>query len=178
MRAAQVELDGVGDVAQVRYQAHFDALRAKTEAHRIDGVVRDGKAIDFDIAHAERGARLETIQPRRELAPGNGRRSQASDEDRYIEQPRQSHQAADVIGMLVRDQDGIQLFGVFIDQCQPGQNVAPAQPGVDKDARFFGTDESGISRATAGQNADLNYDKPPLSLAVAHALVRAAFTLV
>jgi hypothetical protein len=78
--------------------------------------------------------------------------------------------------MLVRDQDGVQLFGVFADSGQPGQNVALAQPGVDEDTCFFGTNESGISRATAGEDADLNYDRPPLS--VAHALVRAAFTLV
>jgi len=90
--------------------------------------------------------------------------------------------------MLVRDQDRVQLFGVFLDGGQSGQNVALAEAGVDQDARFFGTDESGISRTAAGENADLNYDAPPLlhqllaaaSLAafVAHALVRAAFTLV
>jgi hypothetical protein len=85
--------------------------------------------------------------------------------------------------MLVRDQDRVQLFGVFLDRGQAGQNVAPAQSGVDEDARFFGADESGISRTAAGENADLNYDAPPrttlLAAAfVAQALLRAAFTLV
>jgi hypothetical protein len=65
--------------------------------------------------------------------------------------------------MLVRDQDGVQLFGVFLDGGQAGQNVASAEPRVDEDARFFGANESGISRAATGENADLNYDNPPSS---------------
>jgi hypothetical protein len=65
--------------------------------------------------------------------------------------------------MLVRDQDRIQLFGVFIDEGQAGQNVAPAQPGVDEDARFFGADKGGIAGTAAGENANLNYDGPPFA---------------
>jgi hypothetical protein len=57
--------------------------------------------------------------------------------------------------MLVRDQNRIQLFGVLADRGQPRQNVAPAQTGIDEEARFFGADEGGISRAAAGENADL-----------------------
>src|SRR5579862_3796590 len=63
--------------------------------------------------------------------------------------------------MLVRDQDRVELFGVFLDGSQAGQNVAFAEAGVDKDARFFGTDESGISRAAAGENANSNDGVPP-----------------
>jgi hypothetical protein len=130
----------------------------KAEAHRIDGVVRNGEAVDLDIADAKRGPGLETIQARRVFAPGNGGRGEAGDEDRHIEQARQSHQAADVIGMLVRDQDRVQLFGSSSISGEPGENVALAEAGVDQDARFFGADEGGVSRAAAGENADLDYD--------------------
>jgi hypothetical protein len=64
--------------------------------------------------------------------------------------------------MLVRDEDGVQFFGVFVDGGQAGQDVAPAEAGIDQDARFFGADEGGISRAAGGEDADLDYDKPPL----------------
>jgi hypothetical protein len=63
--------------------------------------------------------------------------------------------------MLVRDEDRVQLFGIFLDGGQAGENVALAQARVDEDARFFGADESGISRTAAGENADFNYDAPP-----------------
>jgi hypothetical protein len=64
--------------------------------------------------------------------------------------------------MLMRDQDRVQLFGIFVDGGEPGENVAFAKAGVDQDARSFGADESRISRTAAGENADLDYDGPPL----------------
>ncbi len=189
--AAQVELDGIGHIAQVGYQTHFNALRAKAEAYRIDGVVRNGEAIDFDIAYTKCRPGLETIQARRVFAPGDGGRGEAGDEDGHVEQAGQGHQAADVIGMLMRDEDGIQLFGVFLNGGEAGQNVALAEAGIDEDARFFGADESGISRAAGGEDADLDYDAPPsldraqhsgprflASLCVAHALLRAVLALL
>jgi hypothetical protein len=63
--------------------------------------------------------------------------------------------------MLVRDQDGVEHFGVFVDQGEPGESVALAEAGVNQDARFFGADEGGVSRTAAGEDADLNYDAPP-----------------
>ena len=81
----------------------------------------------------------------------------------------QSHQAAHMIGMFVRDQDRVQLLGVFVNSRQPGDHVAFAQPGVHQDARFFGTDEGGVSRTAAGENADLDYDAPPLLDTCVHA---------
>ena len=53
-RAAQVELDRFGNVAQIGDHADLDALGAKAEAHGIDGVVRDGEAVDLDIADRQR----------------------------------------------------------------------------------------------------------------------------
>ena len=125
--------------------------------------MRNGKAVDFDITHTKCRPGLEAIQARRVFAPRDCGRCKSRNEDGYVEQARQSHQAADVIGMLVRDQDRVQLFRVFLDRGQAGKNVALAETGVDEDARFFGADESGISRTAAGENADLNYDKPPAS---------------
>ena len=159
--AAQMELDGVGDISQIGDQSYFNAMRSETEANRIDGVVWNGEAIDFNVTHTKGCSGLKAIQARREFTPWNRGRRQASDEDRNVEQTRQSNQPADVIGMLVRDQDGVELFGIFFDGGEAGQNVAPAQAGVDKDARFFGADESGISRAAAGENANFNDGAPP-----------------
>jgi len=162
IHAAQMELDGVRDVAQVGYQTYFNALRAKTEAHRINRIVRNCKAVDFDIAHRKRSAGLEAIQARRELAPGDRGRREASNEDRHRELARERNQTADVIGMLMCDQDRVQHFRIFVDAGEAGQDVALAETGVNQNARFFGADEGGVSRAAAGENANFNYDAPPL----------------
>ena len=79
----------------------------------------------------------------------------------HVEQACEGDQAADVIGMLVRDQDRVQLFRVFLDQGEAGKYVAFAETGVDENARFFRTDEGGISGAAAGEDADFNDGAPP-----------------
>jgi hypothetical protein len=58
----------------------------------------------------------------------------------------------------MRDEDGVQIFGVLTNGREPGENVALAETGVDKDACFFCSDEGGISRAATGENADFDYD--------------------
>ncbi len=57
-----MELDGIGDVAQVGHQSDFNPLRAEAEADRIDGVVRNGEAVDLRYRPPKRGPGLKTIQ--------------------------------------------------------------------------------------------------------------------
>src|SRR5580704_347754 len=71
--AAQMEFDRIRHVTEIRDQADLDAVRAKAESNRIDGVVRDSKAIDVDIADGEGGPGLKAIEFRSEFAPGDGR---------------------------------------------------------------------------------------------------------
>jgi hypothetical protein len=63
--------------------------------------------------------------------------------------------------MLVCDQNGVELFCVLANRAEPGKNVALAETGVDKDTRFFGSDEGRVSRAAAGENANVNDGVPP-----------------
>jgi len=89
MRATEMELDGVRDIAQVGHQAYFNPMRAKTEADGVDGVVWNRKAVDLDVADAKCRAGLEAIQARSEFAPRNRGRSQAGNENRDIERSRE-----------------------------------------------------------------------------------------
>jgi hypothetical protein len=92
--------------------------------------MRDGKAIDLDIADAKGCPGLETIQARRVFAPRDGGSSETSDEDGHVERTRERYQSADVIGMLVRDQDRVQFFSVLIDRGEARENVPLAEAGV------------------------------------------------
>src|SRR5579859_588997 len=79
VRAAQVELDRVRDIAEVGDDADLDALRLKAKAHRVDGIVRDGEAVDFDVADGQARARLKALQARGTAFPIDEGRRQASD---------------------------------------------------------------------------------------------------
>src|SRR5690348_2473117 len=72
VRASQMESDRVRNVAQIRDQTYFYALRLERESHWVDGVVRNRKTAHIDIANREARARAKTIQLRRMVRPGNG----------------------------------------------------------------------------------------------------------
>ena len=56
--------------------------------------------------------------------------------------------------MLVRDQDRVQVLGLFVDGRQPGQNVALAQARIHEDTRALSPNERCIPRTAAGQHTD------------------------
>ena len=109
-------------------------MRAKAESHRIDGVVRDGKAVDLDVADGERGAGLKAIEFGRVLAPRNGGGGQARDVNGRVQLPGERNQAADVIGVLMGDQNGIHAVALLVDSGEAREKVAFAEAGVHQDA--------------------------------------------
>jgi hypothetical protein len=78
LRAAQMELDGIGKIAEVGDETDFDALRAEAEAYGVDGVVRNGEGVDFDIAYREACAGLKRLDCRERAIPLDGGASGAS----------------------------------------------------------------------------------------------------
>ena len=64
--------------------------------------------------------------------------------------------------MLVRYQNAIELIDGLADAVQTEGDFLPAQARVDKDARTFGRDESGVTRTAACENADLDDSSPSL----------------
>ena len=74
-----------------------------------------------------------------------------------------------MVGVLVRDQDGIEGFAVFADGRQSRVDLLAAEPRVHQDARALGGDEGGVPRAAAGQNTnsyaqDASVAQPPLEV--------------
>ena len=105
------------------------------------------------------GAGLEGFEPRRRrLAPIDRRRGQSRHVDGGAHGlvARQDRQAGDVIGMLVRNQDGVDIVERFADRRQALAQFPHAQARVDQDARIFGGQERGVSGTAAGQHAELD----------------------
>ena len=104
--ALQVDADGIGEVAEVGGDGDFDALGAEGETYGVGCIVGDGEAIDVDIADGEAGSGLEEFQDGLELAPGDGGGGEAAAVDRDAELFRDGGEAGDMVGMLVRNNDG------------------------------------------------------------------------
>ncbi len=159
--AAQMELDGIGNVAEVGDDADVDALRVKTVAHGIDGVVGDGEAVDVDIADGEARASLETLQARRGVLPIDERRGLVRHVDGGGGFFRETDETGDVIAMLVGDEDGVEATGLLTDGGEPPGEFLEAEAGVDEDAGPVGRDECAIAGAAAREHAEFDDDGLP-----------------
>jgi len=160
VRAAQVDLDGVGQVAQIGGQADLDPLRPETKPDWIDGVVRNRKAIDFDIADREGGARLKAFQRGLKIEPIDSGRGKPGDKDRLAAFPGQRHQSGHMIGVFVRDDNAVQAVLGLANRIQAEDEFFAAQTGVDDNACTCGGNEGGVAGTAARENANLNDARP------------------
>lgn len=143
--ALEVNADGLGHVAEVGGDGHFEALGAEGETDGVGGVVGDGEAIDVDVADGETGAGLEEFEDGLEFAPRDGGRGEAAAVDGDPEFLGDGGEAGDVVGMLVGDEDGGEGFGVDVDGGEALEGFLAAEAGVDEDAGAVGRDEGGVA---------------------------------
>jgi hypothetical protein len=153
--ASEVDSDGVGEIAQVSGNGDLDAFGFERESDGVGGIVRDGEAIDFDIADSEARSGLEEREARDEFAPGDGGRGQERAVDRDVELAGDGGDAGDVIGVLVGDEDGVDGFGIDIDGGETLEGFLAAQSGVDQDSGAAGGDQGGVAGAGRGEDGDL-----------------------
>ena len=64
-----MEMDRIRNIPQIGDDADLHTLRAKTEAERIDSVVRDGEAVDLDVADLSRAPAWKHLQRRECIRP-------------------------------------------------------------------------------------------------------------
>ena len=54
--------------------------------------------------------------------------------------------------MLVGDEDGGELRGIFADQSEPAEELAAGEAGVDEDAGPIGADDRAVALGAGGEN--------------------------
>src|SRR5579872_938369 len=164
VRAAQMELDRVRDISEIGDDADLDALRLKAKAYRVDGIMRNGEAVDFDVADGQARARLKALQARGTAFPIDQRRREATDVNHGSDFLREPRQAADVIRVLVRDQDGVDAVGLLANGCQALRELLETEAGVDQDAGLLGRDQRAVSGTAAREHAKFYDDDVPRTL--------------
>ncbi len=100
--------------------------------------MRNAEALHLDIADLKTRAGLKRFQARLAFAPIDGRRGEARhiNDGADVFVARQHGQAGDVVGMLVGDEDGVEVFQVFADGGQAFGELSHAQARVHQDARL------------------------------------------
>lgn len=107
--------------------------------------MRDGEAVDVNVADDEARAGLEELEDGLKFAPGDGGRGEAAAVNGDAEFFRDGGKAGDVIGMLVGDEDGGEGFRVDVDGGEALEGFLAGEASVDEDASAIGRDESRIT---------------------------------
>lgn len=145
IHAAQMHLDGIRHVAKIRYDANANTFGGDGIADWVNGIVRDREARNLELAYGKPAAGLKAFQPRRDFAPIDRRRSSMREIDRNMELLRKRNQAADMVAMLMSDQDAVELFNALANRGQPLRDLSPAQARIDKYTSLAGGDKCRIA---------------------------------
>jgi hypothetical protein len=131
IRTAEMEADGIGEIAEIGGNRDLDALGAEGEADRIGRIVRNGETGDIDVADREACAGLEEFEVRRVFIPQDGGRGEARNIDRDAELAGYRLKTVDMIGMLMRDQNRGEGFGIVAGGFEPLESFLAGEAGVD-----------------------------------------------
>src|SRR5437879_1987244 len=161
---AQVLLDQLGHVTEIGHQGELHAGSAEGEAERVDGVVGNAKRRDFDIANAEAVAGLNELDalesPRVALGKKTQRFGMSFGGEIYGGAPggQQRGETADMIRMLVRDDDAVEAIDRTRQGGKPPQRCALSQPRIHQQARPGSLEQGAIARTARRENADAKAD--------------------
>jgi Ni/Co efflux regulator RcnB len=176
-----MHLDRIRHVAQIRGDAYFNAFGMKTESDGIDRVVRDGEALNHDIAHDPARTRLKALDWRSgHVVPVDERRRQSRNEDRkrfaaLFPPADQARQPGNVIGVLVSNENGVKIFQLLADPGEPPSQFANTETRIDQNARLRSGKECRITGTAARECAKSDQKtKLPCSVLICPVLAQKA----
>jgi len=156
--AAQMHFDQFGHVAQVSDHGHLRAIRTEGETDGVGGVVGNCEGVDVNVADGEMVAgvnRLDAVEP---LAEGfrknalHGIYGGFGDVERSFPEAEHLWEAVAVVGVLVGDEDTVDVVDGSFDGSEAGQRFAFAQTGVNEEAGPLGLKQRDVARAAGRQN--------------------------
>jgi hypothetical protein len=157
---AEVDFDKLRHVAEVGADGHLGAVGAKSETDGIDGIVRDGEGVDVNVADTEALAGLNGFDAAEALAEGFRKNALKNahgglgDIKRDLPETENLRKTVAVIGVLVGNEDGVEMIEVAFDGGETSESFAFTEASVNKDAGAFGFEQSKIARAAGRQNRD------------------------
>ena|SRR5882757_4308569 len=140
---AEMDSDVVWKVAEIGADGDFGAVGAEGEADGVGSVVRDGECVDVYIADGEALAGLDRFDAAEALAKGVGEdalqgfhRGLGDVEGRFPE-AEDLREAIAVVGVLVGDEDRIEVVDIATNGGEAGEGFALSKAGVNEDAGIF-----------------------------------------
>ena len=144
----------VGQYAQPAVAIAEDIL------HRLPRVVRDRKGKDLEIANGEGGVTIDHdgLHPTTGEGRGRGDERAVGEMDRDAIAAGETRDAADVIVMLVSDDDGGQALGLDAKPREAADRIVESEAAVEHDPRAAVFDDERVAAAAAAEGREPQCD--------------------
>jgi hypothetical protein len=150
---AEMDFDQFRHVSEIGDNGHFRAARAEGESDGVGSVVGDGESVDVDVADGEVLAGVNGLDTVESFAESIGKNllerahGGLGHIERRFPEGEGLREAVAVIGMLVGDENAVQMVDGSLDGGEAGEGFAFAEAGVNEDAGAFGFKQSDVARA-------------------------------
>src|SRR5579863_3898080 len=108
------------------------------------------ETVNLDVAHREACSGLKYFQAGHPAIPFDGRRGEAREVDRNGNPAGETSDSRNVIGMFVRNENGVYTVRLLANGRQPFGELAKTEARVHQYAGPFGGDQRGVSGTPAG----------------------------
>lgn len=161
---AEMNFDEFGHIAEVGADGDLGTIGAKGETDGIDGVMRNGEGMNVDIANRKALTRLNGFDAAQALAKSfrenafENAHCGLGDIKRSLPETEDLRETIAVIGVLVGDQDGVEMSETAFDGSKTREGLAFAEASVHEDAGTFRFEQGEIARTAGRKNRDAQAD--------------------
>jgi len=152
-------------IAEVGDDGHFDASSAKRESNRISGIVRNGEGVKVNIADGEMLPGMNGFDAAQTLFQAIGKNAfqriegRLSNVKRGFIETQHLRQAVAVIGMLVGDENSVELIDRNVAGSEAREGFAFAKSAIDEEAGALRFEHRDVARTARSQNGDAQADR-------------------
>ena len=164
---AKMDLDELGHVAEVGDNRELGAVGAESKSDRIGGVVRNAEGMNLDVTHGEGLSGMDRFDAAEPLAKSIGKNtlhgihSWLGDVQRGFPESEHLRQAAAMVGVLVRDEDAVEVIDGLFNGREAGERFAFAESGVNEEAGALRLEQRDVARAARRQDGYPQADQLP-----------------
>src|SRR5207249_9452216 len=131
-----------------------DACRFEREGYGVRRIVRHREGMNFHVPDGERLARRERFEGGDARVPPDRGAGSGRDVDGDFRPQRKRAQAADVVLMLVGDENSVTAIETLLCHTQASRGRFPAKARVHQQARLLRANPGGVTSTAAAQHAN------------------------
>src|SRR6266446_6946449 len=135
---AQMHFDQRGHIPEVGDEGKLAAVGSESEGDGVGGIVRDSESVNVNVADRKTLAGLNRFEASEPL-PESVRKNAAhrvhgglGDGKRRLPHTKHLREAIAMVGMLVGDEDAVEMIDALLDGGKPGEGFALAETAVDE----------------------------------------------